>query len=268
MLHLQKTPFILATSIPRGAAHRWGASGFRMAGLVFALAVSTVAEAQAVFVTRLETPPAGTYDPSLSLHFTATFSAPVVVTGRPRLTLRVGENIRHATAVTPLNSGGPTTSVTFEYAPAPVDRDDDGIVVTPAIDLAGGAIRGTDASPAELTFWSADTRGIRIGSQRPPVPRILGLTAPAETDRADSLLLCGTADGSSRVTVTLVDVGILGRTTAAENGAWALPYPRSLLTPGIHRLMATTQNSAGLVSAESAPLDITVRPGDAGAITR
>ncbi len=224
-------------------------------------AVGVDAQARPPAVASVTVPPAGRYDATLALHFTARFDAPVVVTGTPRLALRVGETIRYATAVRPLGATPASPSLTFEYIPAARDQDDDGIEVMPIIDLHHGLIQGTDTTPAQLEFWAPDTRELRVAAHRPPTPRIMGLASVSdEATRAEAFVLRGTADGGSQVTITLVEVGPVGTTTAAPNGAWAFRYPAALLSPGIHRLTATIVNSSGEVSAESAPVDIRVGP--------
>lgn len=232
------------------------------AATLLSLGIAIPATAQ-VFVTQVSAPADGTYDRSLALHFTATFSAPVTVQGAPRLALRVGDRIRHATWMPPLGPSPAATSLTFVYHPEPLDRDLDGITIVPQLDLNGGAIRAMDTTPVHLAFAPPDTRGVYVTLRPLPSPRILGLTTgtesnPAELARGQSFLLRGTADGASRVTVGLVDVGIVGSVTAAPNGAWSMPYPSSLLSPGTHRLVATAETAGGLVSAPSAPLDLRI----------
>lgn len=229
---------------------------------VAAAALTAAAQAQ-VFVTSVSAPAAGTYDRTLALHFTATFSEPITVRGAPRLALRVGDQIRHATWLPPLGPAPTVTALTFVYHPEPLDRDDDGIAVVPQLDLNGGAIHGMDTTPARVSFSPPDTRGVYVTLRPPPTPRVLGLASageakPAPLAKGHTFQLRGMADGGSRVRVNLVDVGLIGSTTAAANGAWSMPYPSSLLSPGTHQLVVTAENAAGLVSAPSAPLELRV----------
>lgn len=227
------------------------------------LAVSGVAQ---VLVPRVSAPPDGDYDRTMALHFTASFSSPVVVRGSPRLVLRVGGSIRHATWTPPLGLPAAMTSLTFVYHPDPLDETADGIVVAPELDLNGGEIQGVDTSAVQLSFAAPDTRGVRVRLRPPPTPRILGLTSGRETmpgamAAGNDFVLRGTADAGSRVTVSLVDGEVVGATTAVANGAWSVAYPPALLGAGTYRLTAMAQNSAGLISAPSARLELNVSPG-------
>ena len=75
------------------------------------------------------------------------FSAPVIVTGDPRLQLRIGDRLRSAE----IFIAGRDVFL-FRYFVAASDRDDDGVSVPAnALQLNGGSIKDTDGRDADLT---------------------------------------------------------------------------------------------------------------------
>lgn len=220
------------------------------------LAVPVAARAEAAFVTRLSVPQNGVYNRSLVLRFTAEFSAPVVVVGAPRLPLGVGNQFRFATAITSLGNE-PTTRVDFEYTPQPFDNAPDGIVVAGKIDPAGGAILGTDRSPANLSFAAPSANGIRVTALPAPTPQIQ--TAAPQPAAAGTFVISGTADGNSIVTITDEHSRVIGQVLAASNGAWRLACS-TLDLAGSRHVAATAENTDGVPSARSDPVPISI-PG-------
>lgn len=258
LLRIIKTWDFLFTVLTRSR----GRPGFAWGIALFAGALAAGAQGQ-TFVTEVTAPAPGTYDRTLALHFTARFSAPVIVEGAPRLALRVGERVRHASYTPPLGTVRASDAITFVYHPDPLDNDEDGITVVPELDLNGGTIQGLDTSPVRLGFASPETRGVLVTLLPPPTPRIIGLSQPERAatpapELENAFALRGTADAGSRVRVELVEVGVVGSTVTTTNGAWSMPYPTSLLSPGTHRVVVTAENSDGLISAPSAPLDLRV----------
>ncbi len=225
----------------------------RIAGTsALALMLPLLAMAQTASVAQLSAPPAGEYDRTLTMQFTARFSAPVAVQGAPRLMLQVGAVTRYATLTASLSVGAPSTLLTFEYLPAADDVDRDGIMVANSIDLNGGTITTSDLAPATLTFTPPDTRGVTITVLRPPTPRI---AAALRSGTPSRVMLEGTADGNSMVLVSRADLGLIGVTMAAANGAWSFEAPARA---GSFQFTAQAENADGIVSAASTPMRVTI----------
>jgi hypothetical protein len=233
---------------------------FFRASFVFALIALVAAPvcAQSTFIRQLTLPADGTYDRSLVLRFTATFSGPVNVTGSPRLPLVVGGVTRYATWTAPLDAA-PLATLAFEYVPQPFDSDRDGITTEARLDLNGGTIVGIDGAAADVSFVAPDTRGIRVALLLPPAPKILRveLRASGAAADVDLLVLSGTADGNSVVTVQQGGASVVGHVIAAENGAWSLEYAITSSALAFH-FTATALNVDGLESLPSNPMNVIV----------
>lgn len=213
------------------------------------------AAAQPASITFLTAPRSGTYDRSLALCFTASFSAPVVVEGAPRLALQVGKVTRYATLTPSLTAKvGGERALVFEYVPLAGDADDDGITVASSIDLNGGTIRSLDSTAASLVFSPPDTRGVIVTVLRPPTPRLLAAVRGGANGAR--LVLEGTADGSSMVLITRSDIGLIGVTMAAANGSWIFEYAGARV--GTMQFSVAAENSDGILSADSAPFSVTI----------
>jgi hypothetical protein len=169
----------------------------------------------------------------------------------------VGQITRYATAVVPLTASSGSTEVTFEYVPAPSDADNDGIVLAGTIDLNGGAITTADSKAVDLTLTATNTQAIRISVALPPTPRIIAGTRGGADGK--SLVLEGTADAGSMVMVTRTDAGVVGATIARDNGSWSFTCPA--VAQGVLQFTAAIENDAGIVSLDSAPFRVVVKPG-------
>ncbi|HEX6625666.1 MAG TPA: Ig-like domain-containing protein, partial [Pyrinomonadaceae bacterium] len=113
------------------------------------------------------------------------------------------------------------------------------------------------------------------GMDAPPVPNIitsLGARVPVITTASEdtgasssdritgdaTLILGGTADAGSTVTLSLDGVGVLGTTTTDANGAWVFDYTHTTLADGTHVFTAVAADAEGSNSPESAPFVVTV----------
>jgi hypothetical protein len=230
------------------------------ASFAFALVtlVAAPALAESTFIKQLVPPADGIYDRSLVLRFTATFSSPVNVTGSPRLPLVVGGATRYATWSAPLD-GGPLATLAFEYVPQPYDSDRDGIATESRLDLNGGAIAGIDGTPADVSFVAPNTRGIRVELLLPPAPRILRaeFREAVGAGEPDILVLSGSADGNSVVTLQRGGTGVIGQAIAVDNGAWSIAYALTDPAMALH-FTATAMDRNGLESPPSDPMNVVV----------
>lgn len=221
--------------------------------LLFAAAFSLplIARAEAPFVSSLSLPQSGTYDRSLVLRFTAEFSAPVTVIGAPRLLLNVGGQPRSAAAITPLG-GGPTTRVDFEYVPQPFDNAPNGIAIVGRIDVGRGSITGVDGSAAVLSFAAPGGNSVQVAMIPTPTPQIRTVSLSPD---AAGVVVFGTADANSVVTVTRENGAVIGQALAERNGAWRLACSASKLQ-GAQQIAAMAENVDGVPSAPSAPVPV------------
>jgi hypothetical protein len=113
----------------------------------------------------------GTYVPGQNLDFVVTWSAPVTVTGLPRLALNVNESIRYAHYL----QGSGTAQITFRYPVVPGIEAPAGIGVAFPVQPNGGAITDGNGAAADRGAPNRFFPGIRI--QAPP-PSIVSVTAP------------------------------------------------------------------------------------------
>ena len=249
MLHL---PGFLRLTSAANRSLRGNFRSTRLAGLALLLPLAAAAQPA---ISQVTTPASGAYNRTLALQFTVRFNAPVIVQGAPRLALQVGTATRYATLISSLSpSPAGSNLVSFEYVPTAVDADDDGITLAGGIDLNGGAIKAADATQATLTFTPPDTRGVKISVLRPPTPRIAAAIRGGA--KGDNLVLEGSADGSSMILISRADIGLVGVTMAAPNGAWTFEYAAARV--GTFQFSVAAENSDGVVSADSAPLNVTI----------
>ena len=113
-------------------------------------------------VTVSSTPAAGTtYLGGEAIEFTATFTAPVTVTGSPTFTFMLGRETREATYA----GGSETMALVFSYIVKAGEIDTDGISwEANALTLDGGTVRLTTTDPnveedAALKHDGADAQG-------------------------------------------------------------------------------------------------------------
>ena len=169
-----------------------------------------VTVAAAASVTRLaiaSLPQAGdTYRAGEAVEVAASFSAPVTVTGAPRVTLKVGEGSRTAAYL----RGSGTRTLLFAWTVAAADMDGDGVeIAANALALNGGTIANIHGGAAVLAHDAvmADAKHKVNGSTAALIGGVCGRTAqvrdelvrlaqandPAVTDcmKVDSAALAG-----------------------------------------------------------------------------
>ena len=121
----------------------------------------------------------GIYAADDKIGVTVTFSEPVVVTGRPRLTLDVGGEDR--TAEYEIGTG--TTALLFAYKVDEDDEDDDGVsIAADQLRLNGGTITDRANNAAFLTHSAVTTQsGHRVDGVRPKLVSTGGAVANGAT---------------------------------------------------------------------------------------
>lgn len=119
------------------------------------------------------TPPSNkTYIIAENIDFVVNYTAPVVVTGVPSLSLTIGSSSVAAN----YQSGSGTTALTFRYTVVAGNSDTDGIAIASPVALNGGTIRDEFNDNASLTFTLPTTSGINVDGI---VPTILAVSPPS-----------------------------------------------------------------------------------------
>ncbi|MFT3786743.1 MAG: Ig-like domain-containing protein [Tepidisphaeraceae bacterium] len=132
--------------------------------------------------------------------------------------------------------------------------------------LVGLAVTSHDNSRlAKAVFDNSTVVGPGSGDTTPPAAPIFTSittdTGTSSTDRITSdntLILSGTAEASSTVTITRVGTGVIGTVTANASGAWSYDYTGTTLADGTYTFTATAADAAGNVSAGSANFVVVV----------
>ena len=201
--------------------------------------------------------PDATYAPGDEMEVTVTFSETVVVTGTPRVTLKVGERDRSA------NYESLTGAVVvFAYTVAVNDSDTDGVSIE-ADSLSGGTIRDTARNNAVLTHSAvaADT-GQKVDGIKPVLASTDGAVAngtmltlaysePLDTSSAPGNDAFSVTGGNETRTVTGVRVSgsavelTLDPAAEHEEAGITVSY-----TPGMNRLRDVAGNEAEALSQE------------------
>jgi hypothetical protein len=135
---------------------------------------------------------------------------------------------------------------------------------------------GTTLSAGDHTFTATatDTAGntsstssgltVTVDTTPPAAPSVTGISSDTGTSASDeitsdtTLVLAGTAEAGSTVTVSRTGVGSIGSTTANGGGSWSLEYTGTTLSAGDHTFTATATDTAGNTSSTSSGLTVTV----------
>jgi len=121
------------------------------------------------------TPPAnGTYRATQNIDFSVVFSAPVTVTGNPRISVNVGGSALFAT----YNSGTTTNTLVFRYTVGAPDTDTNGIATTSPIGLNSGTINTAGGTASSLIFTPPNTTGILVDTTSPTAAISYSPTGP------------------------------------------------------------------------------------------
>ena len=149
----------------------------------------------AVSVIIATTPAQGdTYRAGEHIEITVTFDEEVHVTGKPVLTVSVGQESRQASFV----SGSGTETLTFRYSVRQGDLDEDGISIA-ANTLTGGVIEDARGNAAERAFAAVGASdGHRVDATRSPAAGVTDVRLSSRPETARTY----TADEPVEVTVT------------------------------------------------------------------
>ena len=147
-----------------------------------------------VSVIIATTPAQGdTYRAGEHIEITVTFDEQVHVTGKPVLTVSVGQESRQASFV----SGSGTETLTFRYSVRQGDLDEDGISIA-ANALTGGVIEDARGNAAERAFAALGASdGHRVDATLSPAARVTDVRLSSQPETARTY----TADEPVEVTV-------------------------------------------------------------------
>ena len=195
---------------------------------------------------------------------TVTMSESVNITGTPQLTLNIGGTNRTAN----YSSGSGSDTLVFSYTIQAGDTDTNGIAIAAnSLALNSGTISDLAGTAAALTFSAvADNASYLVDTTAPTAPSITSITddvtpstgtvANGGTTNDTVLLLTGTADASSTVTV-FDGANNLGTATADSTGTWT--FTTGILTDdNQYSFTATATDGAGNESNDSTAYVITV----------
>lgn len=211
-------------------------------------------------ISSVSGPADGSYRAGQSLDFTVNYNVAITVTGAPSLALTVGATSRSAVYL----SGSGTSALVFRYTIAAGDTDTDGIASASPLVLNGGTIRDGSANDAALTFTAPVTTAVLADTTAPAAPVFTGITSDTGASAADhitndpTLILTGTAEPGSTVTITRLSAGTLGTATANGSGVWSYDYTGTTLGAGDHSFTATAADIAGNTSSVSTVFIVTV----------
>ena len=145
----------------------------------------------------------------------------------------------------------PDGSYSFDTTFA-LDGTDDGLhtVTLRATDVAGNV-----SSLTQVT-WTLDTQVA--------VPSITAISQDTGVNNSDAvthdttLVLTGTAEAHSTVTVSEAAIGVIGTATSDALGAWSLDATATILDEGSHSFTATATDLAGNASGPSAAFAVQI----------
>lgn len=182
------------------------------------------------------------------IQFTVAFSEPVTGFDASDVTLS-----GTAGATTAVVTGGPTT---YDVAVSGMTS-----VGTVTVTIGAGAANASTGRPNAPSTSTDNT--VLFDNVPPAAPAIAAITDDTGTagDRVTSdptLILSGTAEAGTTVTISRSGVGTIGSTVANGSGVWSFDYTGTVLPDGSHTFTATATDPAGNVSSVSADFVVTV----------
>ncbi len=174
-----------------------------------------------------------------------------MVTGTPRIPIEVGSANRFAT----YRSGTGTNVLTFGYDVQERDFDANGITLLPPVQLDGGSLRDQAGNPANMSFTSPDTSGIRVQTYSAAFATNPITNANAA---AISFTISNAPDGASfSYTIsssggprTVTGAGIIGSGSHAVSGVDVSALPSGTLTLSV--AISTAAGGTGTASTATA----------------
>lgn len=109
----------------------------------------------------------------------------------------------------------------------------------------------------------ADTVQLNFDSTAPDAPVFTGISddtgTPGDLITADTtLILHGTAESNTVITITRDGTGVIGTTNASPSGEWSFDHRTTLLPAGTNLFTATATDAAGNTSVASATLEVVI----------
>lgn len=179
-----------------------------------------------------------------------------------------GIDVSDFALVTSGTATGEITSVT-QVGAFPVDFEVTVVNVTGdgtlRLDLndAGTGITDLAGQPIATGFTNGEV--YEIDNILPGAPAITAISEDTGVDgdflTVDAtLVLSGTAEASSIVTLTRVGTGIIGTTNADGSGAWSFDYTGTVLPDGTNVFTVTATDAAGNISPASSAVSVVISP--------
>jgi hypothetical protein len=203
-------------------------------------------------ITRLN--PASATTNAVSVTFRVVFAQSLTGVDTSDFTPSVVSGSITGTSVTSVSGSGATWDVSVNTGSS------DGVL---RLDIASAA-RAVNASSQALSipsYTSGET--YTIDKTFPTAPTITGITSDSGTSSSDgitsdpTLVLNGTAEANSTVSVTLIGTGVIG-TTADASGNWSYDYTATSLADGSYSFTASATDAAGNTSPASATFAVTI----------
>ncbi len=115
-----------------------------------------------------------------------------------------------------------------------------------------------NTSDVSLTFNVLVDTIAPLGPVITAITNDTGASTSDEITNDNTLILSGTAEANSEVTLMRAGTGVIGTATANGSGVWSFDYTGITLADGSHSFTATAADAAGNVSAASLGFSVTV----------
>ncbi|MCX6953369.1 MAG: YDG domain-containing protein, partial [Verrucomicrobia bacterium] len=159
-----------------------------------------------------------------------------------------------------------TSGNTYTASTTLLAGDAEGVV---AFSLSFADLAGNAGTAVTTTTNASVVTFDRTAPVAPVFTAITNDTGVSATDFVTSdptLVLSGTAEANSTVTLSRLGTGVLGTVTANGSGAWSYDYTGTTLAAGDHSFTATAADAAGNVSPVSTALIVTVDTANAAPV--
>jgi LPXTG-motif cell wall-anchored protein len=121
-------------------------------------------------VVSVSLPSNATYGKGQEIYFTVNYSEVVNVNGTPKIEIKVGDSIKHASYL----SGSGTKNIVFRYIVEDNDFDNNGIEMSNVILIDGGAITNSYSEDAKLNLNGMEsTAAIKVDAKGPKIESVV-----------------------------------------------------------------------------------------------
>lgn len=175
------------------------------------------------------TPPAnGYYRAGMNLVFAIQYNEAVTVTGTPFLQLDLGGVAHNASYA----GGSGTNTLTFQYTVVNGDMDNDGIGITPAIQLNGGTIRDQADFDAPTAFTAPGLTNVRVKTSTPTVSVTMADPSPVNHAFTVTFTFSDPVAGFDNSDLTISALSMTPVTSTDGGITWTATVTPSVQGPG------------------------------------